>query len=641
MILAILSNLTRVYMSIHQKTLHVQSDVMKQCATRNRKVLQPFVACWSTSSLLIAFFVAAALIDQSNATPPAQPWGGAALSDWVNASKAVVITNLSRCQPSSAFSDMVLRQNRWKVIPYRLNNGYEGEMIWAPPEANAPEVALAPDLDGWYAVFVGLFATVEAPSTVWIRLNDHAAPVPRFNKRTDNGNTEEVYFQAVRLRKDSRVLFSPQTTGEVSGCGITHVKLIPLADDEVVRLEADASDRTHRVLAATNDGFSDMFHRSPKTESSLLSAVEIFKGTDFGTLILQAGGGDKVNYQSKAGFMWGSETEAFPRLGDRYFAESARALAKQDINPVKSLTKRAHEIGMQVHVSLRPAGWSFFEPYSDFWESAFYKDHPEWRCEDRDGTPVTRMSWAVPDVRRHLIALQREMVRFGADGVNIVFTRGYPLVLYERTARELFQREYGIDPREIPETDPRINKFRTDVVTKFFEELRAMLDEEQKLRGGKSKRLALSVIINGSAANDLDDLVFGVDLRRLVSAKLVDEVFTEHGFGSTEKDFNLNFLREVCEPGGIPFSPGIYHAGTRYASVLPRYFDSRPHGLTVWDAEIDDVYEWCWMSRFGHMEETQWRLKNLNLKKPPRSINTFHKLGDQVRNGRFGPNWGG
>jgi hypothetical protein len=47
------------------------------------------------------------------------------------------------------------------------------------------------------------------------------------------------------------------------------------------------------------------------------------------------------------------------------------------------------------------------------------------------------------------------------------------------------------------------------------------------------------------------------------------------------------------------------------------------------------------MSRFGHVEETRWRLENLDLARPPRAIRSFHKLGDQVRNGRFGPQWGG
>ncbi|MEX0643598.1 MAG: hypothetical protein WD468_12920 [Pirellulales bacterium] len=575
---------------------------------------------------------------------PAQPWAGAALDDWANASKAILITDLSRCQPKSALSDMVLKRNRWKVIPYRLDNDVEGKMIWAPPEANSPEVSLAPKLEGWYAVFVGLFATLEAPTMAWIRLDDDPSPLQRYNKRADYGNTEEVFFRAVHLRKNSKLLFRPQTTGEVSPCGITHVKFIPLTEDEVRTIEAERKDQSHRVLSATNDGNGDMFHYSPRTKSELLSFIDLFKDTDFGTLILQAPGADKTNYPSRVGHMMGSNTDVHVRAGDRHFVEAARALAEKKINPVEAQIKRAHEIGMKVHVAFRPAGWSFFEPYADLWETPFYKQHPEWRCEDRDGTPVTRMSWAVPEVRRHMIELEREMVRFGADGASIIFTRGYPVVLYEKPARELFQKQYQVDPREIPESDPRINKFRTDIVTTFFEELRAMLDEEGRRRGKGSPRLALSVLISASGPDDFDDLVYGVDLKRLVNAKLVDEVFTEHGFGAASKDFNLDFLRETCKPMGVPFSPGIYKGvsgGKRPYSLVPAYYDNGAHGVCVWDAEILDIYDWCWMSRFGHPEETRWRLENLDLNKPPRSIHTFHKLGDQVRNGRFGPQWGG
>ncbi|MBI2825511.1 MAG: hypothetical protein HYX69_12580 [Planctomycetia bacterium] len=568
---------------------------------------------------------------------PAQPWGGAAVGDWSGGGQALLITDLSRCEPRAALSEMVLKRQCWKLIPYRMTSGDEGKMVWAPPEGGAPEVSLPLAVEGWHAIFVGVFSATEVPTTAWLRLDTDPAPVPRYNKRADYGNSEEVFFRTAHLRKDSRLCFSAQTTGEVAACGITHVKLIPLSDQEVARIEDERRDTTYRTLAATNDGFSDMFHRSPRTAAALLAQVEIFRDTDFGTLILHAPGADKVNYPSDVGYPKGSHAEAYPRVGDRHFVASVRALAGQEINPFKAAIDRAHEIGMKAHVGIRPAGWSFFEPYTDYWESPFFREHPEWRCEDRDGTPVTRMSWAVPEVRAHMIALLREMVQFGADGANLVFTRGYPLVLYEPPARRLFQEEHGVDPRDIPESDARITAFRSDVVTAFFKELRAMLDEEQKRRGD-GKRLALSAMVNGTAQ---DDLFYGVDLRRLAAEKLVDEVFTEHGFGATTYTVNLDFLREVCAPAGIPFSPGIYHSGTRYAAELPKLFGHGARGLAVFDAEIEDTFEWFLISRFGHVEETEWRLKNLNLKKPPRTVHGFQRLGDQVRDGRYGPHWGG
>ena len=567
---------------------------------------------------------------------PTQPWAGAALTDWANADKAVMLTDMSRCSPASALSPMKLRKGHWKLVPYELTDGCAGHMVWAPPEADAPELTLPLGQAGWYAIFVGLFSATEVPTVAWLRLDDDAAPVKRVNRRNDYGNTEEVFFRAARLTTSTSLHVGQQTTGSVFACGVTHVKLIPLTPEEAARIEAERADTSRRVLAATIDGFSDLFYRSPRTTASLLSQVEIFRDTDFGTLILQSPGADKVNYRSNVGYMKGSHAEVFPRVGDRHFVEAVRALAEQGINPVEALTGRAHAIGMKVHVGIRPAGWTFFEPYSDYWESPFYRDHPDWRCEDRDGTPVTRMSWAVPEVRRHCIEVLRELVGFGADGAHLVFNRGYPLVLYEAPARRLFEEKHGVDPRSIPESDPRIGEWRSDVVTTFMRELRAVLDREGKRRGN-DRRLLLSVMVLGTAQ---DDLRYGVDLRRLIDEGLVDEVFTERGFGRSTNTYNLSFLRDVCGPKQIPFSPGLTCSAMWYGEI-PSYYDHNARGVAVWDAGVNDVFEWRWVCRFGHADETRWRLQHLDLGKPPRTIHHFRRLGNQIRNGRFGPQWGG
>ena len=55
--------------------------------------------------------------------------------------------------------------------------------------------------------------------------------------------------------------------------------------------------------------------------------------------------------------------------GHRYFAEAVRELARKKINPVKVIIDGAHAAGLKVHVAVRPAGWSFVEPFTDFWET--------------------------------------------------------------------------------------------------------------------------------------------------------------------------------------------------------------------------------------------------------------------------------
>ena len=568
-----------------------------------------------------------------------QPWGGAAVSDWSRAAEATMLADMAEATPASALSLMKLKKGCWKVMPYEFVDGPAGKMVFAPPEANAPELTLPLKVKqpGWYAIFVGLFSTSEVPTVAWLRLDRDPASVKRENRRNDHyGNSEEVFFKVAKLDENDHLHIRQQSTGVVCGCGVTHVKLIPLSPEEARRLEADRADASHRTLVATIDGFSTIFYRSPRTAEDLLAQVELFRDTDFGTLILQSPGADKVDYPSAVGFMKGTGAEEFPRVGDRHFVESIRELAAKKINPVKVLIDGAHAIGMKVHVAVRPAGWTFFEPYSDYWESPFYRDHPEWRCVDRDGTPVDRMSWAVPEVRKHVVEVLREQIRFGADGANLVFNRGYPVVLYEPAASRLFQAKYGADPRTVPESDPRITEWWSDVVTTFMRELRAMLDEEQKTRAD-GKRLQLSVMVLGTAQ---DDLRFGVDLGRLAKEKLIDEISTELGFGRSSNTYNLPLLSEISQANGIPFFPGMSCSPMWYPAI-PSYYDGGAKGLALWDADAVDVFEWTWISRFGHAEETRFRLKNLKLDAPPRTVLRFHRLGEQIRDGRFGPFWGG
>ena len=203
------------------------------------------------------------------------------------------------------------------------------------PELNLPLKVQRP---GWYAIFVGLFSALDVPTVAWLRLNQDPAAVQRENRRNDHyGNSEEVFFKVARLDENSRLHIHQQSTGVVCGCGVTHVKLIPLSPEEVRRLEADRRDPSHRTLVATIDGFSAIYCRGPRTAAELFSQVEIFRDTDFGTLILQSPGADKVNYPSQVGHLKGTGVEEFPTPGDRCFVESIRDLAAKKINPTRVL----------------------------------------------------------------------------------------------------------------------------------------------------------------------------------------------------------------------------------------------------------------------------------------------------------------
>ena len=92
-------------------------------------------------------------------------------------------------------------------------------MIWAPPEANAPEISIPLEVEGWHAIFVGVFSTAEVPSTAWIRLDTDPAPVPRYNSRTDYyGSSEEIFFRATEGTPAT-----PDRTAEVQPAAVERV----------------------------------------------------------------------------------------------------------------------------------------------------------------------------------------------------------------------------------------------------------------------------------------------------------------------------------------------------------------------------------------------------------------------------------
>ncbi len=552
-----------------------------------------------------------------------------------------MIGDLTQCTPSSALSPRV-KKGRWKVIPYVLKGGQRGKMVCAGPETGAPPLRLRLGLVGWHAIFVGVFSTSHAPSQVWLKLDGDPAPTPRYNRANAHyGNVEDVFFKVADLAESCHLHIRQQSSGTKCGCGVVYVKLVPLAEAEIERVRRRRSDPSRRNLAATCDGFSFIYQRLPTTAEELLSEVEIYRDTDFGTLYLHSPGADKVNYPSKVGYMKGTGVDDFPGIGYRYFVEAVQELARQNINPTKVLIGGAHDVGMKVHVGIRPAGWSFFEPFADYWESPFYRQHPQWRCQDRDGTPVTRMSWAVPEVRKHMIDLLAEQVAFGADGAHIVFNRGYPVVLYERPFRDLFEKQHGTDPCKIPESDPRIVAAWSDVVATFFRELRTMLDAEQQRRGD-GRRLAISACVLG---HEQDNLRYGVDVRRLINEGLLDEIMVYGwGFGNKRTGYELAFFREVCGPKRIPFRPSLavhWPEMPRRLKQVISFYEGQAAGVAVWDAGISDIYEWRVRSRLGRLEDARLHLQHIKAAKPPHVLHRFHLLGNHIRDGRFGPYWGG
>ena len=273
-----------------------------------------------------------------------QLWGGAAVQEWSRAAEATVLADMSQATPASALSPMKLKKGCWKVIPYEMVGGPAGKMVFAPPEANAPELTLPLNVKetAWYASVRGfVFSTSEVPTVARLRLEADPASVVRENRRSDHyGNSEEVFFKVAKLTAESRLCIGQQSTGMVCGCGVTHVKLIPLSPEEVARLEADRGDASHRTLWPRSTVFRPSSTQSADGRGRCSRRSRSSATPTSARCILHSPGADKVNYPSAVGHMKGTDAEEFPRVGDRHFVESIRELGRQEDQPDESADRR-------------------------------------------------------------------------------------------------------------------------------------------------------------------------------------------------------------------------------------------------------------------------------------------------------------
>jgi hypothetical protein len=238
-------------------------------------------------------------------------------------------------------------------------------------------------------------------------------------------------------------------------------------------------------------------------------------------------------------------------------------------------------------------------PFEDYFTGDFYLAHPEWRCVDIDGREIARMSYAFPEVRALLLGVFRELAtRYDIDGVNPIFNRGAPFLLYEAPLVEGFKRETGLDAMELAEDDETYLRYRAQVMTGFMAELRQTMDEIGEARGCPFE---ISVhVLNDAETN----LFYGLDVPAWIEQGLIDnlisypwqdrEIDTEH-FAQLTRGTPVKYYPEIM-PRTMP--PETYRR-----RALENY-ETGADGLCFWDTNgrHQRLKEWSMVSRLGHRD---------------------------------------
>ena len=531
-------------------------------------------------------------------------------------SKAVYITDMGVCTPAAALS-AEHRKYRWQTVPYEAE-GVSGTMIYSGPETDTPPVTLQLGVSGWYAVFLGLYSNIHS-ARLKARLTGDRGYTWFEREESEAGSTDPVYSGPSAGRVDSYALDErfwkyADLTGQdvvfaadVANSGptpayVAYVKLVPLSDAEVAAVQAGrAPDAETKRLILMNDAFSEYIslpHHDPR--QTIWDWLEPYRDTDFKTLLWCACQGDAAHYPSRVAPIIGSGTTDFPRDIDRTIHESITDLAGRGVDALHEVIEFCHEAGIQVHVSNRMESFQCSPPFEEFFTGPLYLEHPEWRCSDIDGREIARMSYVYEGVRELVMDIFREYANdYDIDGINPIFNRGAPFLLYEQPLLDGFRAETGLDARELDERDERYLRYRAGVMTEFMRGLRREMDEIGERRGRK-------IEISAHVLNDEEtNLYYGLDLAAWVKKGLVDnlisypwqnlEIDVPYFVGLT-RGTGVSYYNEVM-PRRMPPEEYRQRAMADYAAGVD--------GLCFWDTNGRDRFkkEYSMIRRLGHRDE--------------------------------------
>ena len=442
---------------------------------------------------------------------------------------AIYLTNLDRCQPASSLSTSP-RRHSWLLQPYETSS-VKGTLLSAGEETAAPEVTLALDRSGWHRIDVGVYPEHRSRAAVEVKLSDDAA-FSLLHVGADSGasahghHIHELRWKEADLTGQTLTIRQVCTaTGKAdepasARCERTrlaYIKLVPLSDADVEKLNADRRQTGTHTLFAHNDAHGYLYLFGSATEEAVRREIEPYRHTDFSRIYWECGAGDLMFYLGKAGRLPTCDgIDDFERQGDRLHAETWRSFRQNQLDPLDIALNAAHEIGMEFHASYRTAGFFFPAPLEQWNPGSLYFERPDLRMVGKDGRIAPRISYAFPDARRFVIDLLSEVAGKPIDGVCILYNRRPPLVGYEPPLVESFIADHGEDPRRLDDNDDRWLVHRCSALTDFHRELRAALDTLSDEEG--RERIAVSACVMNRVENELN----GLDLKTWIDEGIVD-----------------------------------------------------------------------------------------------------------------------
>ena len=566
----------------------------------------------------------------SRTSDPGEETGG---SFWSAPQReGILISDLSVCEPQSAVLSKP-KEDCWYTLPYETKDGIKGVLLGKGALASPPDATLDLEPRGWHAIYLGVYRGGIAigkpfhdPCLLKVKLSDDdlfdmvrpsVEDRPALNTVIpgSENSIEEFFWKASELGGQSLVMSYPRA-GVQTAAHLAFVRLVPMTDEEVAEYRQVSGGQDTKVLAAQYDGGSAHDYVGVETVEDLLELHEPWRDTDVGKLFLGTGAGGSMWYPTKVSEMEWAWDEVHMTEQARGRGEALRGYASQGVDIVKTQVDHVHSMGIEVYLGFRMGGPMAAAPPGGR-RVPFWRDHPEWRCRDRDGDSITRLSMAYPEVRKFYVDLFLELADYGVEGVQLINTRRPPFVLFEPPVIEDFKKEYGVDPRELPVDldghgrlkgattgldyphDERLERHWAKYVTTFMRELREALDSKRRPDGG---RLGIVANVLGDAAYNRSG---GLDLETWAREGLAD-ILVATPSGSQPVDYE--YFRKATEGTDCVFYEDIlplHKPPKDYIDAARRAYGEGAAGLAFWDTDRRSITksQWNTVRRLGHREE--------------------------------------
>ena len=512
----------------------------------------------------------------------------------------MVITDMSTCRPASAMSEE-MRFDLWNLISYETPE-HSGICIYIPSDRgdasnDSLELTLPLDASGWHAVHLGLWDPDGPPNRApgWgleIKLSgDSAFERIAFDVPTKMYLVQDGLWREADLTGQDLVI---RPSGE-KRAGLAWVRLEPVKKSEVATRDAQPPEK---IMIAKYDNVAFLTPEGVEDEMLKLSR------TDF-THIFLTDGLDVHWLRSKMADHRVDRMEQAVSKGmapPEWLDPEHVRVRDEGIDPIDLLVQPAHERGYEIHAGLRICKWRPSPPWTRANPtSRFYEAHPEWRCRDRDGTEIPRLSFAFAQVRDYIVSMHRDMVQEhpGAlDGLNVLFIRGPVFLLYEQPLLDGFKKKFNLDPRDVDPMDEDWLRFRAESVTELMRGMRRLCDE---FKAPNDKRLQLSANV---LAGRIQNLSVGLDLDTWIEEGLVDMLIPQGiPWPNPNWPFEIEYFADLRRRshGKCPIVvqvPNVYrpmhqsYLRTSDQFLLPGYahrlYEAGLDGLYFWDTSLTD-----------------------------------------------------